>query len=789
MKKTKKALLAALACSAVLAGAFGLAACGGNDDSGDSGDTPHNHNYTYTPNNDGTHDGECANTDGKCDALTVVDEECDTDGADGACSKCLVKAEADDPTTIKLGKKTIASLDEVGTTLTCVGLEAGKTYTVSCDDTAVLFMVGMEWDANPATFEYGLMANTISVYTSGATLTNVRIKLVEAEDDGGNGGDEVPVEYTDIEFDTDVTVSGANFTTPKYYRITLEEGKYQIFIDEVAANPYMDGVAIGKSFTEDGYLLPEQCDELNAYELAAGTYYVESAANVTFKVAEAAEHTHEFGEEWIGGADGHWHVTDCIYHDGEKSEILEHAYGDASAADEDGITTKTCTVCGYVYSDLSGLTATSITGGLPDGRGGYSTTDVATGTYKTTVKGLAGYGGYNPGDYYFKITCGAEAKTYTIKVLTTNTKITDSRAETLADEAGDSHEIYLRANQSFDFCVTTLDESCEADYSCSVAFKIIESEAPDEGNKEMPVIVTAGENTKTVEANQSVYYEIQNAQDGALAGDLKVTFGADVTVKYLGADIDAEGEALTSGGIIFDSSYEYNSVYLCVTSTSTEIAFNIESTIAEGKKGNPIVAEIGGAENTVTIDTDNGIYEQWYKVTAEEAGKLIVKANSSGANFEVYESVEDLMWISYGSAVLLDLTAGKTVYIKASHNASESFTFTITAPVEEDKGLVAGWEKEITEAGDYVLVSDKSYYTFTATENCTVVISYEYVADDFNPDTVYMNTDDYSFYSIDGVMTINATAGETYLIEVLKAQGATKNKVTVTITPAAAEEA
>lgn len=42
MKKTKKALLAAIACSAVLAGSFGLAACGNKDD---DGDTAHSHSW------------------------------------------------------------------------------------------------------------------------------------------------------------------------------------------------------------------------------------------------------------------------------------------------------------------------------------------------------------------------------------------------------------------------------------------------------------------------------------------------------------------------------------------------------------------------------------------------------------------------------------------------------------------------------------------------------------------------------------------------------------------------
>ncbi len=96
MKKTKKALLAALACSIALAGGIGLVACNGGD-SGSSGGgegTSHSHSYgSWTSNNNGTHNGTCANTDGKCDALTLTNDTCDTTGTDGACSKCGYKAQ------------------------------------------------------------------------------------------------------------------------------------------------------------------------------------------------------------------------------------------------------------------------------------------------------------------------------------------------------------------------------------------------------------------------------------------------------------------------------------------------------------------------------------------------------------------------------------------------------------------------------------------------------------------------------------------------------------------------
>lgn len=76
MKKSKKALLAALACSAVFAGAFGLAACTPSD----GGDSTHNHNWgnwtvETTPQNDtpGKATRTCSGK-GKCDAAATAKE-------------------------------------------------------------------------------------------------------------------------------------------------------------------------------------------------------------------------------------------------------------------------------------------------------------------------------------------------------------------------------------------------------------------------------------------------------------------------------------------------------------------------------------------------------------------------------------------------------------------------------------------------------------------------------------------------------------------------------------------
>ena len=49
-------------------------------------ETPHEHSYTYTPNNNGTHDAACGNNTGVCNAPTITGEDCSYNN--GACSKC-----------------------------------------------------------------------------------------------------------------------------------------------------------------------------------------------------------------------------------------------------------------------------------------------------------------------------------------------------------------------------------------------------------------------------------------------------------------------------------------------------------------------------------------------------------------------------------------------------------------------------------------------------------------------------------------------------------------------------
>ena len=99
--KSKKFLkiLAALAVGTLMACTIAIAACADNGGSGSgsgNGDpVTHSHKYegTVTSNNNGTHSIACIEEEGTCDAPTK-NENCDTTGTGGACSKCGYKAPA-----------------------------------------------------------------------------------------------------------------------------------------------------------------------------------------------------------------------------------------------------------------------------------------------------------------------------------------------------------------------------------------------------------------------------------------------------------------------------------------------------------------------------------------------------------------------------------------------------------------------------------------------------------------------------------------------------------------------
>lgn len=83
MKKSLKILATAL-CAVIAAAPLALTACG-EDETPPAG---HTHAYTYTPNGDGTHNGVCANADGKCTEINIANETCADGDSDGECDKC-----------------------------------------------------------------------------------------------------------------------------------------------------------------------------------------------------------------------------------------------------------------------------------------------------------------------------------------------------------------------------------------------------------------------------------------------------------------------------------------------------------------------------------------------------------------------------------------------------------------------------------------------------------------------------------------------------------------------------
>lgn len=297
MKKTKKALLAVLACSAIFAGAFGLAACDGSNggDGGDGGEPLHTHHYVGTPNNDGTHNATCDETKGTCDAKTVTNQDCDTDGTDGACSVCGYKEvdggdEIDRTATVNVGEeKTFDSLDETGLTLTLNGAEEGKSYTLSSTNDKVVFQAGIS-QGNSVTFVYHEKGEGVTVRSTDGTLSDVTIKIDEEEEEK---------EFTTIAVNEVVTATGVVFGTPKKYEIQLAEGKYQIFVvndttEQVTALDATAPFGIGAGYDNDGNLIPlvPMSGDDNTVEVDEGKYYIEAYEDVTFKVATASVHAH-----------------------------------------------------------------------------------------------------------------------------------------------------------------------------------------------------------------------------------------------------------------------------------------------------------------------------------------------------------------------------------------------------------------------------------------------------------------------------------------------------------------
>ena len=774
MKKTKKALLAALACSAVLAGAFGLAACGG----GNGGETQHSHSYgTWTSNNNGTHNGTCANTDGKCDALTVTNLDCDTTGTDGACSKCGYKAEEDDPTKIKVGTKTIESLTEEGVTLTFEGLTAEKEYTLSSTNDKVEFRVGILQN-NPVTFEYGLSTHEVIVHSTEGTLTNVVIKLEVADNSGGDEND-----FTPIELDAEVTVTGASTWEPKRYQITIAEtGEYQALSEGI---PVPNGVIfIGSELDEDGYVVPIEPDMNYAYALEAGTYYIEAGEDLTFKIATSIGHVHTVDTtSWTGDSKGHWHPLTCFDAATAKSEVEEHDFGDWSAADEDGVKTKTCSVCQYKEMQVDG---TQIKGGRTDS----AAVTVSAGVYTATIGTAMVEGHLSVAEQYFKLVGGSTAKKYTVKILTSNTTISpDISGVDSFSEVGGTFEVVLEEGDSVLFNVVSNDEDIQTGYTCNVAFKVTESAAPAAGDILRPIKAVEGANTKENTAGEKVYYAIRYTD---FKSGVKITFSESDNVYALGMNIHGTEQPIESGFEIDESDYKGGTYYICASSSSTDCTIVVNKFVAQGSKDSPIEATFGAdAPNQAKLDMMKDVLNQWFKLESATGGKFTLTASDGDAVLETYTTIPDRLSANFNGSniVTVTLEANVPLYICARHYNNMSYTFTVTEFVEGTQdGKTVDTAIVITGAGEYNIPEEflgvpdaVAFLKYEATEDGVLTITHggsEYQCG------IWVNVDTYVEWggkcSWSSPVTVNVEAGHTYIFACYP-EGLANGTLTVTI--------
>ncbi|MDE6557499.1 MAG: hypothetical protein K2K39_00170 [Clostridia bacterium] len=778
MNKTKKAVLIAVACVSAVMGAWGLAACQTTPNT--PAEPKHTHNYVnWTSDGDTTHTGTCDNTVGECDTKTKTESH-DTTGTDGACSKCGYKAAGGivEDNKITLGTdKTIASLTEEGTTLTFEGLEAGKEYTLSCTNDKVEFRVGI-LQGNPVTFEYGLATHDVTVHSTEGTLTDVVLKLEEAEEHGG--GDEN--EYTTIEFDTDVTVTGADFFTPKYYQITLAEtGEYQALSDGM---PIASGrINIGTEVDGEGYVIAIYPDMNDAYTLEAGTYYIEVTENITFKIATSIGHVHTIDTtSWTGDSTGHWHPLLCYDAITAKSEVEEHDFGDWSEADEDGVKTKTCSVCEYKEMQVDG---TAISGGRTES----SASVVSAGVYNVTIKTAMVEGHLSVAEQYFKLVGGSTAKKYTVKLLTSNTTISpDISGVDSFSEVGGTFEVVLEEGDSVLFNVVSNDEDIQTGYTCNVAFKVTESAAPAAGDILRPIKAVEGANTKENTAGEKVYYAIRYTD---FKSGVKITFSESDNVYALGMNIYGTEQPIESGFEIDESDYKGGTYYICASSSSTNCTIVVEKFVAQGSKDSPIEATIGAdTPNQVKLDMMKDVLNQWFKLESATGGKFTLTASDGDAVLETYTTIPDRLSASFNGSniVTVELEANVPLYICARHWNNMSYTFTVTEFVDgaqDGKSIATAFV--ITGSGEYTIPDevmgsyDSSIYKYVATENCTVSVSY----DETDGNRLFLvaltedGEEDWS-KSNSNPATFTLSAGQTFIIQIYP-ELAKSDKFTITI--------
>lgn len=860
MKKTKKGLLAFIACTMALSGAVGLSAC---EDDVAPGVKPHaQHNWsswtvevkpdadnpgkakrtcsadgvclatasdkeyelpplegsdgytkgndtatctdagevTYTYDKDGVnvtfaapsainpdaHDyGNFINTDPQghykeCShnhAHTTVKTPHDTAGTDGACSVCGYKAEK-----IAVGDKHIASLDTTGVTMYFDGCEAGTTYKLSSANDKVKFYVGTE-QGNPVTFDFSTGTASVSVVSTDGVLSDVTIKLEVAVVE-----EEVPL----VEVNKDVVVTGAGDFEPKKYKINLADGAYQLYVGGAPVKLTADAdVVVGYGYTDGELDLVEAAlgydktfgvsDGYNYHP--AGTYYLHAYKDVTFKVVKTNEHMHEFdATRWDSDNTGHFHPAICG-EDGAHGNLIHgptfpHDFGDWSAPDADGVKTKACSVCGYQTMEVEG---TKVDGSRsdtsPTGLTGLGNFIASIGAVKDPTSGK-----YSPAGEFYNVVCGDTAKKYTVKLLTTNSTLTPSAAGYDGiTEVGDTFTFVLETGEKFLFNVTSNDWEVAANYSYNVAFRITAEDAPEIGDILRPVRAAVGDNGKdSVAAGEKVYFRISSKN---FSDDLTITFGDGVTLYDLGKNRNNDGTPVSSGYTILAKNYVNADVYLYAVSTGADCKINIAETAAPGSKKNPIAATADGA-NDVALTMD--AKEQWFVFTAPKAATFEFKASDADGRLDAYIGTESSP-SKTGHTVLIELAEGDVINIKAYHNLNKSFSFTVAESASSTAGTSASDPVVITESGEYTLPPNSAvttaYVSFTAEENCVLVITYT-PDPALTGDAIKITCTAASVRKATNTATINAKKGTTYsILLTINSAKQTPIKITAEVTP------
>ncbi|MDE6849870.1 MAG: hypothetical protein K2J54_00950, partial [Clostridia bacterium] len=676
MNKKKKALLAALACSAVLAtGAFGLAAC--NKGGGNDGEK-HEHSWG---------------------SWTVTD--------------------ANKPTGTAKGKAT----------RTCSG-------TGECDAAAT-------------EKEYELPVLTSTDYSKGA--------------DNATCSATGSVQYTYNKDDVNVSFS---VSTP----VNSDAHKYGDYVEDGAEGHY------------------QVCEHNSAHKTATQAHDTNGTNGACSLCGYDANHEHTFDTTtWDKDETGHWHPTNCG-HDldikNSASGYAAHTYGDwtvttPATPTTEGEQTRTCTVegCGYVDRQSIPKLPTPVTGSddmdapekITPGRYSVVLTEVR-------IENYPGYPQYDTvyvDECYFEIVCGAEAKTYTISLENDLGYIADTVGATSIEPVS----VVLEPGESYVFMISA-DEVLNEEGD-TVIFSIEESAAPEIGSLLRPISVEKGQNGKIVaDDDEKVYFKL--APGVFDSKTVNVTLGQGVTLYYLGYNWDdivagtATATPITDGTI---QTSEWYNTYLYAESRNGDgecyVTFEVE--IKDGDKEKPFTVKTGtGDENANAFNGANGA--QWFKL--ETAGKYILRPDSSYAMLQVYTDVNGSAVDYTNSAPLvLNVTAGNPVYIKAGINTWDSGKFSITEFTQDDIGSIASDPIELEQAGEYDLKSGDHFYKFTATTDGFITLSfsaggsnvyfYQYADEDF-VNIAQRRVEGNTEYAIGtNSLVIDMKAGETHYIKTI----------------------